>query len=129
MAILGSGPNRIGQGIEFDYSCVKACQHLKKRRGYQSDHDQFQSRNRLHRLRQFRSPLYFSPLYSEDLFRHSASMKNRKGMVDQFFRPDRASGFSQHIEQQFSKSQFYQFHFLGPSLRTHRIDRGSEIIW
>ncbi|MDT9686760.1 hypothetical protein RND61_32575, partial [Streptomyces sp. TRM76323] len=22
--ILGSGPNRIGQGIEFDYSCVHA---------------------------------------------------------------------------------------------------------
>jgi carbamoyl-phosphate synthase large subunit len=24
--ILGGGPNRIGQGIEFDYCCVKACQ-------------------------------------------------------------------------------------------------------
>ena len=24
MIILGSGPNRIGQGIEFDYSCVHA---------------------------------------------------------------------------------------------------------
>lgn len=23
--ILGSGPNRIGQGIEFDYACVQAC--------------------------------------------------------------------------------------------------------
>ncbi len=23
--ILGSGPNRIGQGIEFDYACVHAC--------------------------------------------------------------------------------------------------------
>ncbi|MFY8204671.1 MAG: carbamoyl phosphate synthase large subunit, partial [Actinomycetes bacterium] len=28
--ILGSGPNRIGQGIEFDYSCVHAAQTLKK---------------------------------------------------------------------------------------------------
>ena len=27
--ILGSGPNRIGQGIEFDYSCVHAAQTLK----------------------------------------------------------------------------------------------------
>ncbi|WP_305786670.1 carbamoyl-phosphate synthase large subunit [Symbioplanes lichenis] len=27
--ILGSGPNRIGQGIEFDYSCVHAVQALK----------------------------------------------------------------------------------------------------
>jgi carbamoyl-phosphate synthase large subunit len=27
--ILGSGPNRIGQGIEFDYSCVHAAEVLK----------------------------------------------------------------------------------------------------
>ena len=27
--ILGSGPNRIGQGIEFDYCCVHACFALK----------------------------------------------------------------------------------------------------
>ena len=26
--ILGSGPNRIGQGIEFDYSCVHAAMSL-----------------------------------------------------------------------------------------------------
>ena len=31
--ILGSGPNRIGQGIEFDYSCVHASQELS-RAGY-----------------------------------------------------------------------------------------------
>ncbi|MFV0285455.1 MAG: carbamoyl-phosphate synthase large subunit, partial [Demequina sp.] len=29
--ILGSGPNRIGQGIEFDYSCVHAALSLKDR--------------------------------------------------------------------------------------------------
>ena len=28
--ILGSGPNRIGQGIEFDYSCVRSVKMLKK---------------------------------------------------------------------------------------------------
>ena len=28
--ILGSGPNRIGQGIEFDYCCVHAAKALKK---------------------------------------------------------------------------------------------------
>ncbi|MGK5448965.1 carbamoyl-phosphate synthase large subunit [Streptomyces radiopugnans] len=28
--ILGSGPNRIGQGIEFDYSCVHACFALRE---------------------------------------------------------------------------------------------------
>jgi carbamoyl-phosphate synthase large subunit len=30
VAILGSGPNRIGQGIEFDYCCVHAAQELRK---------------------------------------------------------------------------------------------------
>lgn len=29
-AIIGSGPNRIGQGIEFDYSCVRGVKALQK---------------------------------------------------------------------------------------------------
>ena len=29
MVILGSGPNRIGQGIEFDYCCVHASMALR----------------------------------------------------------------------------------------------------
>ncbi|HEY8475415.1 MAG TPA: carbamoyl-phosphate synthase large subunit, partial [Chloroflexota bacterium] len=33
--ILGGGPNRIGQGIEFDYCCVKAVQALRKA-GYET---------------------------------------------------------------------------------------------
>ena len=33
--ILGSGPNRIGQGIEFDYSCVHAAMELR-RTGYET---------------------------------------------------------------------------------------------
>ncbi|WP_149562800.1 carbamoyl-phosphate synthase large subunit [Streptomyces cacaoi] len=33
--ILGSGPNRIGQGIEFDYSCVHACFALREA-GYET---------------------------------------------------------------------------------------------
>ncbi len=33
--ILGSGPNRIGQGIEFDYSCVHATMALRKA-GYET---------------------------------------------------------------------------------------------
>jgi len=32
--VLGGGPNRIGQGIEFDYCCVQACFELRKR-GYE----------------------------------------------------------------------------------------------
>ncbi len=30
IVILGSGPNRIGQGIEFDYCCVHAVLALKE---------------------------------------------------------------------------------------------------
>ena len=30
VVILGSGPNRIGQGIEFDYSCVRSVRKLRK---------------------------------------------------------------------------------------------------
>ena len=33
--ILGGGPNRIGQGIEFDYCCVHACFALKEM-GYET---------------------------------------------------------------------------------------------
>jgi len=29
IVILGAGPNRIGQGIEFDYCCVRACMALR----------------------------------------------------------------------------------------------------
>jgi carbamoyl-phosphate synthase large subunit len=35
VVILGSGPNRIGQGIEFDYCCVQASMALREM-GYQS---------------------------------------------------------------------------------------------
>ncbi len=35
MLILGSGPNRIGQGIEFDYCCVHAAYALKEE-GYET---------------------------------------------------------------------------------------------
>ena len=33
--LIGSGPNRIGQGIEFDYSCVRGVKELK-RQGYEA---------------------------------------------------------------------------------------------
>jgi carbamoyl-phosphate synthase large subunit len=35
VAILGGGPNRIGQGIEFDYCCVHACYALSEA-GYET---------------------------------------------------------------------------------------------
>ena len=34
--ILGSGPNRIGQGIEFDYSCVHAVDGAARARGFET---------------------------------------------------------------------------------------------
>jgi carbamoyl-phosphate synthase large subunit len=63
--ILGSGPNRIGQGLEFDYCCVQAALELKQR-GYDvllinsnpetvsTDYD-------------ISSRLYFEPLTAEDV--------------------------------------------------------------
>ena len=54
--ILGSGPNRIGQGIEFDYSCVHAS--LALGRGRLRDRDgQLQPRDGLDRLRHQRPAL------------------------------------------------------------------------
>ncbi|RMJ20409.1 carbamoylphosphate synthase, partial [Aspergillus sp. HF37] len=35
VVILGGGPNRIGQGIEFDYCCCHACYALTKA-GYET---------------------------------------------------------------------------------------------
>jgi carbamoyl-phosphate synthase large subunit len=35
MVVLGSGPNRIGQGIEFDYCCVHAAQAMREM-GYET---------------------------------------------------------------------------------------------
>ncbi|MFP5518675.1 MAG: carbamoyl-phosphate synthase large subunit [Bdellovibrionia bacterium] len=32
IAVIGSGPNRIGQGIEFDYSCVRGVKALQKQK-------------------------------------------------------------------------------------------------
>ena len=54
--ILGSGPNRIGQGIEFDYSCVHASLALQ-RRGLRDRDGQLQPRDRLDRLRHLRPAL------------------------------------------------------------------------
>ena len=50
VVILGGGPNRIGQGIEFDYCCCQAAFALAGRR-LRSGHGQLQPRDREHRLR------------------------------------------------------------------------------
>ena len=55
--ILGGGPNRIGQGIEFDYCCVHAVFALRED-GLRDDHGQLQPRDRQHRLRHLGPPLF-----------------------------------------------------------------------
>jgi hypothetical protein len=55
--VLGGGPNRIGQGIEFDYCCVHAALALRERR-LRDHHGQLQPGNRVHRLRHLRPPVF-----------------------------------------------------------------------
>jgi carbamoyl-phosphate synthase large subunit len=83
--ILGSGPNRIGQGIEFDYCCCHAAFALRED-GYETimvncnpetvstDYDTSDR-------------LYFEPLTQEDVlavYEHEASSGAEIGMIVQF---------------------------------------------
>ena len=85
MIILGSGPNRIGQGIEFDYCCCHAAFALRDD-GYETimincnpetvstDYDTSDR-------------LYFEPLTLEDVFaicEHEASGGAPVGVIVQF---------------------------------------------
>ena len=79
--ILGGGPNRIGQGIEFDYCCVHASLTAKEE-GYASimvnsnpetvstDYD-------------ISDKLYFEPLTHEDVY-HIIDREKPKGVIVQF---------------------------------------------
>ena len=81
VVILGGGPNRIGQGIEFDYCCVHASFSLREE-GYESimvnsnpetvstDYDTSDK-------------LYFEPLTREDVLQILETEKP-KGMIVQF---------------------------------------------
>ena len=79
--ILGSGPNRIGQGIEFDYCCVHAVMALREE-GYETvminnnpetvstDYDTADK-------------LYFEPLTLEDVL-HIIDFEKPGGVIVQF---------------------------------------------
>ena len=79
--ILGGGPNRIGQGIEFDYCCVHASFALKEL-GYETimvnsnpetvstDYDTSDK-------------LYFEPLTLEDVL-HIVDLEKPDGVIVQF---------------------------------------------
>jgi len=81
MMILGGGPNRIGQGIEFDYCCVHAAMALKEL-GYETvmvnsnpetvstDYDTSDR-------------LYFEPLSAEDVL-HIVHHEQPDGVIIQF---------------------------------------------
>ncbi|MBP3036135.1 carbamoyl-phosphate synthase large subunit [Arthrobacter sp. zg-ZUI100] len=80
--ILGSGPNRIGQGIEFDYSCVHATMALREA-GYETvmincnpetvstDYD-------------ISDRLYFEPLTLEDVLEVIAAEQRTGGVLGVF---------------------------------------------
>lgn len=111
VAIMGSGPNRIGQGIEFDYSCVKACQRLRDKNykaiminsNPETVSTDYDSSDRL----------YLSPLFSEDLFDIFIN-ENPSGIIASFS-GQTGIGVREHIEKSF-RSDFRKFNFLGPSL-------------
>lgn len=80
--ILGGGPNRIGQGIEFDYCCVRCVKALREE-GYETimincnpetvstDYD-------------ITDKLYFEPLTTEDVLNICHYEKNLKGIIVSF---------------------------------------------
>jgi carbamoyl-phosphate synthase large subunit len=80
--ILGGGPNRIGQGIEFDYCCVRCVKALREE-GYETimincnpetvstDYD-------------ITDKLYFEPLTAEDVLNIMKYEKNVKGIIVSF---------------------------------------------
>ena len=79
--VLGGGPNRIGQGIEFDYCCCHASFALKEE-GYEAImvnsnpetvSTDFDTSDRL----------YFEPLTREDVL-HIVEKENPDGVIDQF---------------------------------------------
>ena len=66
MIVFGSGPIRIGQGIEFDYASVHCVWALKEGR-VRGGHCQQQPGDRVHRLSTPADRLYFEPLTPEDV--------------------------------------------------------------
>lgn len=111
--IMGSGPNRIGQGIEFDYSCVKACSHLKSKNiraimvnsNPETVSTDYDSSDRL----------YLGPLYSEDIF-DILCFERPEGVIASFS-GQTGIHIRNHLQKSF-RSEFENFNFMGPSLET-----------
>jgi carbamoyl-phosphate synthase large subunit len=110
IAIFGSGPNRIGQGIEFDYSCVKSCERLREKKiqsiminsNPETVSTDYDSSDRL----------YLSPLFSEDLF--DILYNERPFGVIASFSGQTGISIREHLEVSFRKD-FFPINFLGPT--------------
>ena len=111
IVVMGSGPNRIGQGIEFDYSCVKSCETLRSKgikaiminsnpETVSTDYDTSDR-------------LYITPLYHEDIF-GILIYENPKGFITSFS-GQTGIGVRRHIENTFM-NRYKKINFLGSSL-------------
>jgi len=79
--VIGSGPNRIGQGVEFDYCCVHAVQSLKEQ-GY----DAIMINNNPETVStdyDTSDRLYFEPITSEDVL-NIYEREKAEGIIVQF---------------------------------------------
>lgn len=110
VAILGSGPNRIGQGIEFDYSCVKSAERLREKNvlsiminsNPETVSTDYDSSDRL----------YLSPLYSEDLF--DILLNEKPYGVIASFSGQTGIQLREHLERSF-RQDLFKINFLGPT--------------
>ncbi len=81
VVILGGGPNRIGQGIEFDYCCVHASFSLRE-----EDHESIMVNSNPETVStdyDTSDKLYFEPLTLEDVL-HILESEDPKGLIVQF---------------------------------------------
>jgi carbamoyl-phosphate synthase large subunit len=120
--VLGSGPNRIGQGIEFDYSCVKSCERLRERgikaiminsnpETVSTDYDRSDR-------------LYISALYSEDLYDIFA-FENPEGIITTFS-GQTGIKIREHIEKRMDHS-YRTFNFLGSPLNVLELTENRKL--
>ena len=113
VCILGSGPNRIGQGIEFDYSCVKSCealQELNKNAVMINSNPETVSTDY-----DTSDRLYLSPLFSEDLFDIFIN-ENPAGIITSFS-GQTGIQIREHLEKSFRKN-YLNMNFLGADFET-----------
>ena len=81
VVILGGGPNRIGQGIEFDYCCVHASFSLRE-----ENHESIMVNSNPETVStdyDTSDKLYFEPLTREDVL-HILETEKPKGLIVQF---------------------------------------------